>query len=114
VVAHRLLPAIALVAFAACQNPTPLYPDNAPPDIVEACTLAQRKCTACHDRDRIDDAQMNEADWTDTVTRMRRFPGSNISPAEGQVILRCLLHRHATTSFLDDVGPAACAQASAL
>jgi hypothetical protein len=96
----------------ACTEPPPLYPANSPPDIVQACTLTQQKCTACHDRDRIVHSQMSPNEWRETVERMRRFPGSNISPTEQETILRCLLHRASTTSSLDDVDPALCALAT--
>jgi hypothetical protein len=93
---------VSLVAamLVACKEPPPLYPANAPADIVEACALAQRKCTACHDRDRIVHARMNAEEWRDTVDKMRRLPGSTISPVEGEVILRCLLYRMNTPAML--------------
>jgi len=105
---------VAAAMVGACSDAAPLYPANSPPEIVEACTLTQRKCTACHDRDRIVDAQMTTSEWRETVDRMRRFPGSNISPSEGEIVLRCLLRRRTTTSSLDSVGPALCAHVTPL
>lgn len=76
--------------MVACQETPPLYPASAPADIREACALAERKCTACHERDRIVYARHTLAEWRTTVDRMRRFPGSQITPADAQVILRCV------------------------
>ena len=81
---------LALLAMISCQEPPPLYPATAPAEIREACAVANRKCTACHDRDRIVYARHNQAEWRTTVERMRRFPGSGISPDEVEIILRCL------------------------
>ncbi|MEO8704710.1 MAG: hypothetical protein ABI867_31935 [Kofleriaceae bacterium] len=86
---HRLL-AGALVAVVACQETPPLFPATAPENIREACALAERKCTACHERDRIVDARHTVTEWRTTVERMRRFPGSGITPADTEVILRCV------------------------
>jgi hypothetical protein len=91
---------VAIALLVACKEQPPLYPANAPPDIAEACTLAQRKCTACHDRDRIVYARMTAEEWRETVDKMRRLPGSSISPAEGETILRCLLYRMNTPAML--------------
>lgn len=86
----RLLLLGALVAISACQETPPLIPASAPDEIREACALAQRKCTACHDRDRIVYARHNQTEWRTTVERMRKFPGSGISPADIEIVLRCL------------------------
>ena len=89
----RSLYLIACVTSVACQEPTPLYPASAPLKIRQACELTERKCTACHDRDRIVDARYTELEWRTTVDRMRRFPGSGISAAESEVIVGCLSYR---------------------
>jgi len=90
---HRRLLASALVTVAACQEPAPLYPKTAPSGIQEACALTERKCTACHDRDRIVDARNDSvAQWQMTVDRMRRMPGSSITRADSEMILRCLTY----------------------
>ncbi len=83
----------ALVALVSCQDVPPLYPSNAPVQIREACVLTEQKCTACHDRDRIVYARHNATEWRTTVDRMRRFPGSSISAAETEDIVRCLSYR---------------------
>jgi hypothetical protein len=87
---HRVVVVGLLSALAACQEAPPLYPASAPDEVRQACALTNRKCTACHDRDRIVDARHNESEWRTTIERMRRFAGSGISPADGEIILRCL------------------------
>ena len=82
-----------LVLLWACQEPTPLYPPSAPLEIREACALTQRKCTQCHDRDRIIEAQFGVVEWRNTVERMRQIPGSSIAPANAEVIVHCLTYR---------------------
>jgi hypothetical protein len=94
---HRLMLAAAFVAVVGCQETPPLYPATAPPEIREPCALAQEKCTACHERDRIVFARHNADEWRATIERMRRFPGAAISPSDSEIILRCLLYRTETT-----------------
>lgn len=81
---------LAALAIAACQETPPLYPENAPDEIREACALTSQKCTACHERDRIVYARHNPREWRATVERMRKFPGSGISPEDVEIVLRCL------------------------
>lgn len=88
-----------LIALAACQEPTPLYPPNAPDDIRAACALAERRCSECHDRDRIVGAHKTREEWASTVEHMREMPGSTIAPDETDVILRCLYYRNNLSFF---------------
>jgi hypothetical protein len=92
--------ACASVLLVACTETPPLYPANASPEIVEACALTVRKCTACHDRDRILTARLTAAEWRDTVEEMRRIPGSAISEPERDIILQCLLKRTTSSARL--------------
>ncbi|MBA2543934.1 MAG: hypothetical protein H0V17_30100, partial [Deltaproteobacteria bacterium] len=88
-----------------CQEAPLLYPSNAPIQIREACALTERKCTQCHDRERIVYARHNPAEWRNTVERMRRFPGSAISVADTDTIVRCLSYSsESSVSFLDVKG----------
>jgi hypothetical protein len=84
---------LACLALVACQAPAPLYSPSAPPDIREACTLTERRCTQCHDRGRIVEASFGRAEWMSTIDRMRQMPGSTIAPYEIDTILHCLLQR---------------------
>jgi hypothetical protein len=83
---------LACTWLAACSDPAPLFPPTAPDDVKQACALTQRKCTQCHDRDRIVDARHSTQEWRVTVDRMRAFPGSAISPGDSDIILRCLTY----------------------
>ena len=95
----RIATCATLLAFVACKEPSPIYPAGASPEIVQACALTERKCTLCHDRDRYE-MQRNTPDrWTQIVQKMRLFPGSAITPADADIIVRCLNHRAAATSF---------------
>lgn len=87
---HRFVLACAWVAVVSCQDAIPLYPPTAPPEIREACALAERKCTACHDRDRLLYTRQSAPAWRATIERMRLIPGSAISPLDGEIILRCM------------------------
>lgn len=88
----------ALIAIAACSEPAPQFPANAPPEILQACALTERKCTACHERERFVEARHSPEQWRDIVDRMRRFPASSISPADAETILRCLNYHSSGTS----------------
>lgn len=88
---RQLFVGTSIALVGACQAPTPLYSPNAPPKIKEACTLTERRCTECHDHDRIIDAHLNAGEWATLVERMRQMPGSTIRPDETDIILRCLL-----------------------
>lgn len=91
---HRyLLLVVGWLVVGACQASPPLYPPSAPPEIREACALTERRCTACHDRERIVFAHKTRDEWPLTVERMRQMPGSTIRPDETDTILRCLLNR---------------------
>ncbi len=81
------------IALVACQAPAPMYTPSAPPEIRDACSLTERRCTACHDRDRFLDARKSRDEWSATIERMRQMPGSTIRPYEAAVILHCLLYR---------------------
>jgi len=88
---HHLRLAITLAALTSCQEPPPpLYPASAPAEVRQACALTDQKCTACHDRDRIVYARHTALEWRTTVERMRRFPGSAITPEDTTIIMKCL------------------------
>jgi hypothetical protein len=89
----RLLLGVVLIGIASCRVPAVTAGGTDPIDLHAACALAARKCSACHERDRIDDAHKDADGWRITVDRMRHFPGSAISPRDGEVILRCLIDR---------------------
>lgn len=58
------------------------------PEVSEAYALFARKCSRCHSLARPLTAQVDSMDhWRAYVARMRRNPGSGISPADGDRIL---------------------------
>lgn len=62
--------------------------------IEQACELTARRCTACHDIDRVLYARPSEPiQWRHYIGRMRRMRGSGISIQDGDVIQRCLVVR---------------------
>ena len=89
----------ALSALAACPEPSPQFPAGGSPEIAQACALTERKCTACHERERFTTRRHTPEQWKDIVDKMRLFPGSSISPGEATTILTCLNQRSSTTSL---------------
>lgn len=93
---HTLLRgALCAVLLAACTSERLTLvpaPDQArtPPTVRSACALTEQKCSRCHDLERIRLAHHELVDWPVYVDRMRRMPGSGITPDDAAIILRCL------------------------
>jgi hypothetical protein len=87
---------VLLLLLAACPPQERLVlisPKEAPqtrPEIRASCTLAEKKCSRCHDLERIKIANPRLVDWPAYVDKMRRQPSSGISSDDAVVILRCL------------------------
>jgi hypothetical protein len=83
-----------LVLAACTRDRIELLPPAAqahtPPVIRNACTLAEERCSRCHDLERIQLAHPALVDWPVYVDRMRRMPGSGITVDEASVIVKCL------------------------
>lgn len=90
---------VAVLALVACKEPSPLYPPESPPEIVQACSLMEQKCTACHDRERYLMRRYTPERWEKIVHKMRLFPASAITPEDAEVILRCLNYRTSEMSL---------------
>ena len=93
--AWLLAAAVGVAVVAACageQLALVSASDRArtPPSVRDACALAEQKCSRCHDLERIQLAHHALVDWPVYVDRMRRLPGSGITPGDASVILRCL------------------------
>lgn len=59
-----------------------------PPEVQASYDLFTRRCSRCHSLARPLTAQITGREhWSRYVTRMRRQPGSGISPADGETIL---------------------------
>jgi hypothetical protein len=74
----------------ACEAPRLVVPPLAPDAIRAACALTQRKCTGCHDIDKVTAAHHTRDDWPPIVRRMREIPGSAISEHDAEIVLTCL------------------------
>ena len=68
-----------------------------PPDIRPDYALFARRCSKCHQLARpLGSGIHDDTEWADYVERMRRQPGSGISPADTKPILR-FLHYYSTS-----------------
>jgi hypothetical protein len=100
---HRwrsLLGAALVVAFAACATTARDGLDVAqlPADVQPDYVLFARRCSKCHQLARpLNSGIRDDALWADYVERMRRQPGSGISPADTRPILR-FLHYYSSSS----------------
>jgi hypothetical protein len=85
----------ALVALAAACNGggrTTLIRTGDPPEVREACSRAELRCSSCHTLDRIFSFQgRGRGDWEQEVRRMRLKPASGITVADAGVIVGCLV-----------------------
>jgi hypothetical protein len=96
--ANRLAPllAVSLVVslVAACaDSPRGLLSNapDAPPDIQQACALANTRCSHCHPIERVVLARgVGPRRWQIFVDEMRLKPSSGISPNDAEIIFRCL------------------------
>ena len=86
---------LACAALAGCaDSPRGLLTGTASPtptDVAQACALATTKCARCHPIDRVVVSRgIGMGRWQMYVNQMRLKPSSSISPADADVILRCL------------------------
>jgi ferredoxin-NADP reductase len=56
-------------------------------DLDRASDLMQRRCSKCHNLDRVVGARKDAEGWRNTVDRMRALPSAGISEAEAQTII---------------------------
>ncbi len=59
-------------------------------DLNQASDLTQRRCSKCHNLDRVVGARKDAQGWITTVDRMRAIPGADISEADAQTIISYL------------------------
>ena len=78
-------------------------PANAPVtiDMNQASELMQKRCSKCHNLDRVVGARKDVQGWIATVNRMREMPSAAISQADAQAILSYLAYQ----SQLQSSGP---------
>ena len=68
-------------------------PAHTPPvtiDVNQASDLMQRRCSKCHNLDRVVGARKDAQGWVTTVNRMRMMTGAGISDAEARTIISYL------------------------
>ena len=57
--------------------------------------MMEKRCTKCHNLDRIAGARKDAQGWLATVNRMRVLPDSGISEADSRIIVSFLASRMA-------------------
>ncbi len=60
-------------------------------DLDQADSLMKRRCTGCHNLDRVLTARKDAPGWLESVNRMRALPGANISEQEAITIISYLV-----------------------
>jgi ferredoxin-NADP reductase/mono/diheme cytochrome c family protein len=68
-------------------------PGHVPPvriDLNQASDLMQKRCSKCHNLDRVVGARKDARGWLATVSRMRSIPGAGISETDAQTIVSWL------------------------
>jgi hypothetical protein len=89
----------ALVVLGACAlvacppRGDGLEASAVPPNLQAEYELFAHRCSKCHGLSRaLDSGIVDDGFWRDYVTSMRRQPGSGISPADEDPILRFLYY----------------------
>jgi ferredoxin-NADP reductase len=95
VLAFGLIAATAgpYLARASRVEQVSIDPAHVPPvtiDLNQAGDLMQKRCSKCHNLDRVVGARKDAPGWLATVNRMRTMPGAGISEAEAQMIVSYL------------------------
>jgi ferredoxin-NADP reductase len=60
-------------------------------DVNQASDLMQKRCSKCHNLDRVVGARKDAHGWMRTVERMRAMPGADISDTDAQMIVSYLV-----------------------
>ena len=68
----------------------PAHASPVPVDMNAASDLMQKRCSKCHNLDRVVGAKKDSPGWVATVDRMRQMPSAEISEADAQMILAFL------------------------
>jgi hypothetical protein len=99
-----------LLLAATCRYEPPRYegldPGLMPPEVRGDYALFAYRCSKCHSLARpLQSGITDDRFWTDYVERMRRQPGSGISPEDAHIILR-FLHYFSTGQIMKEPEPA--------
>ena len=81
------------LARAAKMEQVSIDPAHVPPvtiDVNQASDLMQRRCSKCHNLDRVVGARKDAQGWIATVSRMRAMAGAGISDADALTIISYL------------------------
>jgi hypothetical protein len=105
---HRwsgVLAAALLVGACATTARDGLDASRLPAEVQPDYAVFARRCSKCHQLARpLGSGIHDDARWADYVDRMRRQPGSGISPADTRPILR-FLHYYSSISLATAGGP---------
>ncbi len=85
--------AVPYLARAARIEHVSIDPAHIPPvdiDVNQAGDLMQRRCSKCHNLDRVVGARKDAQGWVATVNRMRMMTGAGISDADARTIISYL------------------------
>jgi ferredoxin-NADP reductase len=63
-------------------------------DLNQANDLMQRRCSKCHNLDRVVGARKDAQGWIATVARMQKIPGSGISASDAQTVVSWLVSQN--------------------
>jgi hypothetical protein len=97
--------AITLAACASTANREGLDVTQLPLEVRADYDLFARRCSKCHPLARALNSGIHDDDvWVNYVNRMRRQPGSGISPQDTQPILR-FLHYYSLEQQRDASAP---------
>jgi len=90
---------VVIIGLAACGPRTEgLDASKLPEDVRADYDVFARRCSKCHSLARpLQSGITDDEQWSNYVRRMRRQPGSGISPDDEQVILRFLRYYSAET-----------------
>ena len=67
-------------------------------DLQSSETLTQKRCSRCHNLDRVVGARKDAPGWVATVNKMRALPGSGISETDARIILSYLISQNSIDS----------------
>lgn len=102
---RSVLVAALLAAACATAGRDGLDVATLPVEVRPDYTVFARRCSKCHQLARpLGSGIHDDARWADYVDRMRRQPGSGISPADTRPILR-FLHYYSSISLASARGP---------
>ena len=67
-------------------------------DLQSSEALTQKRCSRCHNLDRVVGARKDPRGWVATVNNMRVLPGSGISETDARIILSYLISQNSVDS----------------